>query len=100
MGIGEAPGETLDDSLWWQHERLARLVFKDPQAHLPALQAQCRAQEQKWLASIPDSASAFKTHRALIQQWLDTGFADQTQDTRPWYVKRFWKGRNRAAGIE
>jgi dipeptidase len=99
LDIGPAPGERVDNSLWWKHERLARLIMRDPQRLAPAIQAERDAIEQAWLAAPPPPEEAFAAHHAFIEQWLDRLRGTSVRDTRPWYVRRYWRTRNHRAGV-
>lgn len=100
VDLGVAPEGVVNDSLWWHHERMARKLFRNPGTHLGEIQQQCAALETQWLDKPPHSAEAFRIHEELLQTWERELLPAQIQDTRPWYVKRFWHSRNRAAGCQ
>ncbi|MCB9678305.1 MAG: peptidase family C69 [Alphaproteobacteria bacterium] len=87
-----APGATPNDSLWWRHERLHRLVMRDHAARLARYAAERDATEARWLADPPAPAEAFAEADALLARWTADQPADGPDD-RPWYVRRFWARR-------
>lgn len=92
--------DRLDDSLWWQHERLHRRMLRAPTLLSADYLAERDAIEAEWLAESPDSAGAFAKHREWLGEWnarLDAHGA--VADTRPWFVRRYWRQRNQLAGI-
>lgn len=95
---GPAPGPHADDSLWWRHERLQRRIARDPAAWT-AYFAERDALEAAWLAAPPPAAVAFAEHQALLDR--QTGIVDEKpgRDRRPWWMRRFWRVRDRLAGL-
>lgn len=93
-------GDTVDDSLWWQHERFHRGVMRDPKTLLPHFASERDMLEEQWLAEPPDSAEAFATHRRLIAEWLPLLEQGEGDDMRPWWLRRYWAKRNRRAGLQ
>jgi hypothetical protein len=83
----------LDDSLWWRHERLHRIALRDPpQVRFLAERDQV---EREWLEEPPSSAAAFAAGDELLERW--TSELGQLADERPWWVRRYWVQRERAA---
>jgi dipeptidase len=100
LDLGPAPGDQADDaSLWWRHERLHRRVVADPPRLLPLYREQRDAVEKAWLADPPDPASAFAEAERLLQDWEGRIAREAGADTRPRYVRRYWKRRNERAGL-
>lgn len=98
--LGPAPGDQNDpDSLWWKHERFARRVMRDPSQWLPSFSAERDAIEASWLASPPSSREAFALHHDLLDRWNARLDETEIADRRPWYVRRYWAKRDRAAGL-
>lgn len=96
--IGPSPAPRADDSLWWQHERLQRRIARDPAAWT-AYFAERDAIEAAWQTAPPDTAGAFAAHRVLIDRWLASGKGPSSKDTRSWRLRRFWRVRDRRAGL-
>ncbi len=98
VDVGSLPTGTADNSLWWTHERLHRLVMQDPQRLAPRIIAERDALESAWLADPPQSAAAFAEHQHLIDRSLDQ-LGGTYSDTRPRFVRRYWNKRNDLAGL-
>lgn len=88
-----------DESLWWRHERLHRTVMCDPARLLPRYAHQRDEIERAWLADPPNSAEAFAEADRLLARWSEEVLAHAGPDTRPGFVRRYWKRRNREAGV-
>ncbi len=100
LDLGPAPGDRADDaSLWWRHERLHRRVVTDPARLLPLYREERDAVEKAWLADPPDPASAFAEAEQLRADWEDRVSRKTGPDTRPGFVRRYWKKRNQRAGL-
>ncbi|MCX5770832.1 MAG: C69 family dipeptidase [Candidatus Hydrogenedentes bacterium] len=91
-----APGENPDQSLWWRHERLHRMVVKDPEKFFQIFEEDRDAIERRWVESPPDSAEAFAEHDRLLDGWIAKAAQMQARDTRPFYVRAYWRKRERA----
>jgi len=94
------PGERLDDTLWWQHERWHRRVMRAPQ-DLAMDFVQERDQIEALQFDAPtEPAAAFEAHRewlARLNAVLDRSLLPR--DTRPRFVRRYWAVRNARAGL-
>ena len=98
--IEQVPEKRADsESLWWRHERFSRRVMENPAALLPMFQKERDRLEERWLAEPPDSDRAFAVADELLAEWSKAVFAQPTQDIRPWWVRRYWRRRNRWAEI-
>lgn len=82
-----------DEGLWWRHERLHRMAMRDPSRvrFLPERDAL----ERRWLAEPPTSAEAFALGDELLERW--TAELGEPDDRRPWWVRRYWRERERTA---
>ncbi len=98
LELGPAPTDRADPlSLWWRHERLHREVLRDP-VRLGALFLPERdAVEQGWLASPPEPAAAFDQGDRLLAEWTSRVEAETVTDTRPGWVRRYWRQRESQA---
>lgn len=97
---GPRAQDRADDSLWWRHERLHRKVMRNP-AELAAIFAAERVDtETKWLANPPKSADAFEMASDLLDTWTQQVAQADAHDVRPPWTRRYWRIRNRRAGLE
>jgi dipeptidase len=100
LDLGPAPTDQADDaSLWWRHERLHRRVVTDPARLLPLYREQRDAVEKEWLADPPEPADAFAEGKRLLEDWKDQVARKAGADTRPGFVRRYWKKRDERAGL-
>jgi hypothetical protein len=88
------PGAQPDDSPWWRHEQLHRLVMKDPETLLPLFARERDAIEAAWLADPPESNAAFRQGDALLAKWIDIVAARATRDTRLLWARWCWHRRS------
>lgn len=94
------PGEVADDTLWWQHERWHRRVLRDPGFLATDFLIERDRIESAHFAEPGASRVAFDEHLA----WLSRLNAEldrhtPTADTRPVWVRRYWKRRNGRARL-
>jgi dipeptidase len=100
LDLGPAATDQADDaSLWWRHERLHRRVVADPARLLPLYREQRDAVEKEWLADPPEPADAFAEGQRLLEDWADQVARKAGADTRPGFVRRYWKKRDERAGL-
>lgn len=97
-------GQADSDSLFWQHERLHRMVMQHPDRLLSLYQAERDAIESRWFDSPPPSEEAFSEGHRLLHKWnaavTDTLRSEPLQTRhRPALVQRFWEQRNRQVGL-
>ena len=97
-------GQADTSSLFWQHERLHRLVMQHPDRLLPLYKPERDQLEQRWFASPPPSEQAFSQARTLLQKWTqrvaDSLRADPiTKPQRPRWVHHFWQRQDRKVGL-
>ncbi len=98
LDIG-APTDRADDhSLWWRHERLHRLVLRDPSL-LTLYTADRDALEARWLAAPPPPPAAFAEADHHLTTWLSRVRAASPGDTRPRFVRRYWRLRNSRSSL-
>lgn len=101
LDLGPAPTDQAEGvSPWWRHERLHRIVMRDPARLSLGFAAERDALEQAWFDSPPEPATAFAEADALEARWTAELTALTVPDTRPGYVRRYWAKRNRWAGID
>lgn len=94
VDIGPEPGRSVDSSLWWRHERMARTVMRDPERLAPLFLQERDEVEARWLEHQPSGQEAFDEGSALLDEWAErvTGAASG-RDVRPWYARRYWAKR-------
>lgn len=97
IDLGPEPTGRFDsDTLWWSHERLHRRVLKDPGLFARFTPERDQV-ERTWLDDPPSSEKAFEKGAALLDSWLAR--VPDGPDRRPALVRRYWKVRNRQAGL-
>ena len=100
VDLGPAPTDRFDpDSLWWAHERLHRLVARDPEGLLPRYAPERDELEAAWFADPPASDEAFRVAAQRTRAWTAAVGGRAERDTRPWYVRRYWRRRDERAGL-
>lgn len=100
MKVAPTPTDKVDSqSLWWKHERFARQVLRDPERFMADFCAERDDIEQKWLNDPPSTEEAFLGHHELLDRWNDKLKRESICDRRPWYVRRYWKKRDKMAGL-
>jgi hypothetical protein len=100
VNLGPTPGDQDDGaSLWWRHERLHRHVMRDPVALGAAFLAERKELESAWLADPPSSSDAFAEGDRRLAVWTARVQATDAADRRPGHVRRYWRRRNRRAGL-
>ncbi len=98
IDLGPVPGDHDDRrSLFWRHERLHRMVMRDPERLLPLFSAERDAVEARWAKEPPDSARAFAEGDRLLAEWTAEVLRAPRRDTRPLYARRYWKVRDSRA---
>jgi secernin len=101
LDLGPAPTDTFDArSVWWRHEALHRAVARDPDRLLSRYAAERDELERAWFASPPPPSDAFQEADRRTAAWLDRVTAEGPgRDTRPGYVRRYWRIRDQRAGL-
>jgi secernin len=102
LDLGPEPTDELDDrTVWWRHERLHRTVARDPARLLPRYADDRDALEGAWFADPPDPREAFEEADRRTDAWLDRVRPEEVvPDRRPTYVRRYWRVRDRRAGLD
>jgi secernin len=103
LDLGPAPDDRFDPAtLWWRHERLHRAILRDPERLLPVIAAERDALEAAWLADPPEPARAFAEADAALARWTSAvaeAAGPDAPDRRPVYARRYWRVRDRRAGL-
>jgi dipeptidase len=99
LDLGPEPTDRYDPrTLWWRHEVLHRRVMADPVHLVPRYRAERDAIEVRWLESPPEPAAAFAEADALLERWI-AQVGKPGADTRPPWARRYWRVRNKRAGM-
>lgn len=94
LSLGPPPGNNPDDSLWWRHERLHRLVMRDPARLAPLFLGERDTLEKQFLDGEFDSQAAFAEADAALLRFTERVRAPaDVVDRRPWWVRRYWRRR-------
>jgi secernin len=103
LDLGPEPIDRFDARcLWWRHELLHRRVLTAPARLLPLVTPDRDETEARWLLDPPEPASAFAEADRLLTRWTNAVWsrdADDVTDTRPGWVRRYWRIRNERAGL-
>jgi dipeptidase len=101
LDLGPRPTNRVDDAtVWWRHERLHRLVNRDPGALLPRFAPERDRVEAAWFAAPPTASEAFVRADELESAWLDDVRAARGTDVRPLPVRRLWRRWDATSGID
>lgn len=82
-------GRADSHSLFWQHERLHRMVLAHPERLLPLFEAERNQYEQRWLLQPPPSEQAFSEGRRLLQKWTEQVAESLKQNPQTRWPGRF-----------
>jgi dipeptidase len=100
LDLGPEPADRYDPhNLWWRHELLHRRCLTDPEQLLALFTRERDETERRWLAERPESGAAFDEADRLLERWSDAVWQASATDTRPSWVRRYWRARNRRAGL-
>jgi dipeptidase len=92
---------TADDtSRWWRHERLHRLALRDWVAAEALVSGEREDLQRRWLADPPDTAEALRLADETERRWCEQLARHGLADTRPRWLRRRWRGYDRAAGLD
>ncbi len=99
LDLGPDPAGIFDSrTLWWRHERLHRHAVRHPAGLYPLFAVERDEVERQWLADPPHPKEAFDEGDRLLNKWSGS-VVRHTPDTRPWYVRRYWRIRDEQAGL-
>lgn len=100
LDLGPEPTDRYDHRCaWWRHELLHRRVMADPARLLPRYEEERSEVEAGWVASRPEPSVAFAEADELTARWTRDVWDDTVRDTRPLWVRRYWRIRDRRAGL-
>lgn len=101
VDLGPVPDRSYDEStLWWRHERFHRLAARDVLTTVRQIAQERDRIEDAWFTTPPTSADAFRDAEVTEERWLRGLLSAVPVDTRPWWVRQFWRRANRAAGLD
>lgn len=92
--------DQASDHLWWRHERLHRSILRDFDRWAPAIQSERDAIEDRWRSDPPSTADAFEAHARHIEDWLERCDDPGSRDRRPYWLRRYWRRRERWARMD
>lgn len=100
LDLGPLPADKADDeSLWWRHERLHRVVMRGYPQLAPIVRREYDEVERAWLAQRPTSKEAFAAGDRLLAELIERVGATNVDDDRPRWLRRYWDKRNDLAGL-
>lgn len=100
LDLGPNPTDQYDRRCgWWRHELLHRRVMSDPARLLPHYISERDEVEARWLAAPPGPAAAFAEADELTTRWTAEVRDHDGPDVRPPWVRRYWRRRDRRAGL-
>lgn len=100
LALGAPPTDRADEaSLWWRGEALSRRVARDPERLLPLFEKERDDLEAEWWQREPTSSDAFAEGDRRLAAWTARVRAAGGRDTRPLWVRRYWRRRNARAGL-
>jgi secernin len=95
------PRNTFDPGYrWWRHERLHRLTLRDHPAALATFAAERDRLEDGWLADPPSGPEPFEVADAAEERWLDLLAEAPLEDSRPAWLRAWWRRTDRAAAMD
>ncbi len=110
----QEPGPQADETLWWKHEKLYRMVLKNYTEGYSIIREEIMENQDEWLRDVKKFTNNYTTeeefdhityfyqrkHRELIQQWTDTILQANLPSSKfhPFY-KWYWEKLNKAASI-
>lgn len=98
--LGPPPAGHYDPrTRWWRHERLHRAVLRDPGRWLPAMARDRQDLEAAWFSDPPATGPALTAADAWTERWRSEVLAAPGHDRRPAHVRRYWRIRDRRAGL-
>lgn len=100
LDLGPEPLDRYDArTVWWRHEVFHRAVLRDPVRLLDRFAAERDEVERRWIADRPTPADAFAEADDLLARWTALTIDPAGRDTRPPWVRYYWRTRNRRAGL-
>ena len=97
--LAHATDRADETSIWWRHERFHRLVAHHPAAALSLFAARGGGPERAWLRDPPEPEKAFALGNFHLKKWHRQVAEARLDDIRPFWVRHYWRQRNRRAGI-
>lgn len=98
--LGPVPDDHFDPAtLWWRHEVLHRTAVRSPATSLPVIAAARASLEEAWFDDPAPTAAALQAADEVRRHLTDRLRASDPADQRPWHVRRYWRTRDRRAGV-
>ena len=73
--------------------------MRDAGSALPLFTAERDEVERRWLGELPAAAAAVLEADTLLKRWTATVAGSVDRDARPPWVRRYWRVRDRRAGL-
>lgn len=100
LDLGPPPTDQADPgTLWWRHERMHRLVLRDPPRLRNLFVAERDAVEREWQAHPRDPAECFAQADRLLERWTREIARAAPADRRGAWLRRYWGVRDTRAGL-
>jgi len=100
IDLGPGGTDVYDPAVrWWRHERLHRLVDRDPEAAMPTIVPERDALERDWVSNPPPAGEAWAQADAADTRWLERVVALGLHDRRPRSVRAPRAEFDRLAGL-
>ncbi|MBN2360754.1 MAG: C69 family dipeptidase [Deltaproteobacteria bacterium] len=96
---GSAVSNLYREVFWWRHERFHRRVVRAPDKYFLLFADERDQLERRWLDRAPEPLQAFAEHERCLAEWLRRVNAVDATDERPWWARRHWRERDRAARL-
>ena len=104
IDVGRPTDRFDETSVWWRGEQLHRRVMGKEAELLPRLALERLPVECSWFADPPSSQEAFRAATQLTDRWIEAAQTAESNgrraDSRPRFVRRYWRKRNALAGFE
>lgn len=101
VDLGAAATDRADPtSLWWAHERVHRLIDRDPGRLLPLLEPERADLQRRFDEADLASAEAFKLAAEARTSWTERLLDATGPDRRAKRVQRYWSERAERSGFD
>jgi len=100
ISLGPWPTDQFDpDVFWWRHEILHRLVMRNPEAGFRVMNSERLQLQSDWFQQGVGSEEAFAIADRNRENWINTIERLGLPDSRPGWLRRYWKRRNARAHL-
>jgi secernin len=99
QSFGQASNRFDQEHWWWQGELLHRLALHNWEAAERLIAESRDALQHSLLAEQASTETALASISAQREAWIELLRKANLAETRPWWVRRLWRGWNSAAGF-